>query len=147
MEENGRTAFWLDRSSRPHIGNPKPGDSVWQAVSDWSSTLILNNNIVPDTTYRILNPHTALGFDDSGKWLLIVVVDGRQPGYSEGMSLHELAWLFRQHGCTQAINMDGGGSSIMMIQKPGSGMETVNRPSGKMPRPVPLMLGIRRSDR
>jgi hypothetical protein len=142
--QSGRTAFWIDTEKRPHNGNPNPGDPVWQAVSDWSSPLIIDDRLIPDSTYRILHPRSALGFDDSGKWLLLIVVDGRQPGFSEGISLNELALLFRSHGCTQSLNLDGGGSSILLIRKPDGKVLTVNRPSGLFGRPVPVMLGVRK---
>ncbi|MFA6128133.1 MAG: phosphodiester glycosidase family protein [Bacteroidales bacterium] len=140
----GRTAFWVDGREHPHIGDPAAGDSVVQAVSDWGSTLVENNKIIPDSTFKTLHPRSALGFDDTGKWILFVVVDGRQPGFSEGISLHELATLFHSHGCTQALNLDGGGSSILLIQKPGNGIQTVNKPSGIMHRPIPVMVGVRK---
>ncbi|MCX6227308.1 MAG: phosphodiester glycosidase family protein [Bacteroidia bacterium] len=143
-KENGRITFWIDSEKHPHIGEPKPGDSIRQAVSDWSSPLILNGRIIPDSTFTTLHPRSALGFDDSGKWLLLVVVDGRQPGFSEGINLYELAALFNSKGCTQSINLDGGGSSIMLIRKPNRKIETVNSPSGILHRPVPVMLGIRK---
>ena len=141
--QTGRTAFWLDRNRRPHIGDPNPNDSVWQAVSDWSGQLIVNNQIIPNPGTKTLHPRTALGFDDSGNWLLFIIVDGRQPGYSEGVSLYELASIFREQGCTQSLNLDGGGSSIMLIKQPGKEVETLNKPSDKHHRPVPLLLGIR----
>jgi hypothetical protein len=143
--EQGRTAFWLDRRMHPHLGDPKPGDTVNQAVSDWSTPLLVNDTLIPDPATTTLHPRTALGFDDSGKWLLLVVVDGRQPGFSEGMSLYEIATLLRSKGCTQALNLDGGGSSIMMIKDYDGVIKTVNRPSGLLHRPVPVMLGIRRT--
>ena len=144
--EKGRMPFWTDSANHPHLGNPKAGDLVWSAVSDWSSPLLLNGIMVPDSTVHVLHPRSALGFDDTGKWLLLAVVNGRQPGYSEGMSLSELARLFRQKGCTQAINLDGGGSSIMLIQIPKAGIKTVNSPSGLGARPVPVMIGVRAID-
>jgi hypothetical protein len=142
--EEGRTAFWLSGGNRPHIGNPGELDTVKTAVSDWISTLIINDSIVPDSTVRTNHPRTAVGFDNSGRWLLMMVVDGRQPGYSEGISLFELASLFREHGCTWALNLDGGGSSIMLAMKPGQEVCTLNRPSDKKHRPVPVMLGVRK---
>lgn len=146
--QRGRTAFWLDSLQHPHIGDPKPGDPVWQASSDWSSPLILDNRIIPDSTGTTLHPRTALGFDDPGKWLLLTVIDGRQPGFSEGISLYELALILKSEGCNQSVNLDGGGSSIMLIQKPGQKVDTVNRPSGILHRPVPVMLGVKyRRDR
>lgn len=145
--QSGRTAFWLDTLSRPHIGDTDTQNPVWQAVSDWSTPLLINNKIIPDSTVSILHPRSALGFDESGKWLLLIVVDGRQKGYSEGVSLHELARLFKAEGCTQSVNLDGGGSSIMLIQDPGGDIKTANRPSGLTQRPIPVMLGIRAAQR
>ncbi len=143
--ESGRTAFWLDSSGRPHIGNPGTGDSVAEAVSDWFSPLLVDSRIVPDRADRALHPRTALGYDESGAWLLLVVVDGRQRGFSEGVTLYELAQILRSHGCSQSINLDGGGSSIMLIEEPGKEMRTLNSPSDKAHRPVPVMLGVRKA--
>lgn len=143
IEEN-RTSFWIDTSEKPHIGTPKSLDSVSEAVADWFSPLLIDSKIIPDPADQALHPRTALGFDDSGAWLLLVVVDGRQPGFSEGVTLYELAKILQLRKCSQSINLDGGGSSIMLIQEPGKDVRTVNSPSGKTPRPVPVMLGVRK---
>jgi hypothetical protein len=143
--ESGRTPFWMDAARQPHIGNPADGKSPTAAVSDWFSSLLIKSQIIPDASDAALHPRTALGFDDSGAWLLLVVVDGRRPGFSEGVTLYELAAILRSEGCTQSINMDGGGSSIMLILSPGGEVRTLNSPSGGTPRPVPVMLGVRRS--
>jgi hypothetical protein len=53
----------------------------------------------------------------------------------------------KQHGCHNATNLDGGGSSIMLAQETGPDglhLGIVNRPSGGSPRPIPVMLGVRR---
>lgn len=147
LAEEGRTTFWLSPDRRPHIGNPGTGDTVSVAVSDWFSPLILNDSMVPDSTVHTHHPRTAIGFDDSNRWLLMMVVDGRQPGYSEGISLYELASLFREHGCTWALNLDGGGSSIMLVREPEQEVRTMNRPSDQKHRPVPVMLGVKKTER
>jgi hypothetical protein len=69
------------------------------------------------------NPRTAVGVTDAGQ-LLLVVVDGRQGGYSAGMTLRELADLMVSLGAREAVNLDGGGSSEMFL----NGL-VVNRPS------------------
>jgi exopolysaccharide biosynthesis protein len=143
VEEN-RTAFWIDGLGKPHIGTPIPSDSITEAIADWFSPLLINSKIVADSADKALHPRTALGFDDTGAWLLLVVVDGRQPGFSEGVTLSELAEIFKARGCSQSINLDGGGSSIMLVQEPGKDIRTVNSPSGKTHRPVPVMLGVRK---
>jgi len=143
--ENERTPFWIDAGRKPRIGSPAEGNSVAEAVSDWFSPLLIKSRIIPDTSDAALHPRTALGFDDSGTWLLLVVVDGRQAGFSEGVTLYELASILQSEGCTQSINLDGGGSSIMLIRKSGEEVSTLNSPSGKAHRPVPVMLGVRKS--
>ena len=61
-----------------------------------------------------------------------VVVDGRQPGHSVGMSLPELTALSRRLGLVDALNLDGGGSTTMVVKG-----AVVNRPSDPLgPRPV-----------
>lgn len=145
--EANRTSFWLNAVQKPHIGTPANMSTVAEAVADWFSPLIIDGRMIPDSADRVLHPRTALGFDNTGAWLLLVVVDGRQPGFSEGVSLFELASLLLSEGCSQSINLDGGGSSIMLIREPGKEVRTVNSPSGKTHRPVPVMLGIREAHR
>ena len=58
------------------------------------------------------HPRTALGYYEPGHYCF-VVVDGRQSGYSRGMSLPELAQVFEDLGCTAAYNMDGGHTVFM----------------------------------
>lgn len=70
------------------------------------------------------HPRTAVGFVDDGEWVILVTVDGRQQGFSEGMSLRKLAELMQQLGADHALNLDGGGSTAMVV----SG-NVVNRPS------------------
>ncbi len=143
--EKDRATFWINPKQNPSIGSPKPGEKVWQAVADWQAVLVLNNEIVPSPTTTTLHPRSAAGFDSSGKWLLMVVVDGRQSGYSEGVSLYELARILQKQNYSHAINLDGGGSSIMLVKNPDGSIRTINSPSGRSPRPVPVMLGVRKS--
>ena len=84
-----------------------------------------------------------------GRTLYLVVVDGRQSGYSEGMSTGELAAYMLELGCRQAINLDGGGSSIMLAADGKGGYRTLNDPSTKVDgksvaRPIPVGLAIRK---
>ena len=70
------------------------------------------------------HPRTAVGILPNGSWLF-VVVDGRQPGYSTGMSLPELARFMHDRGCIYALNLGGGGCSTLVVN--GS---IINSPSG-----------------
>jgi exopolysaccharide biosynthesis protein len=68
-------------------------------------------------------PRTMAGLDARGR-LLLVTVDGRRPGVSEGVTLEEGAALMRSLGAVDAINLDGGGSTAMAVQG-----ALVNKPS------------------
>jgi exopolysaccharide biosynthesis protein len=68
------------------------------------------------------NPRTAVGYYEPGHYCF-VVVDGRQPGYSDGYTLTQLSQLFADLGCTGAYNLDGGQSSEMAFMG-----EIVNHP-------------------
>ena len=77
------------------------------------------------------HPRTAIAKLKDGR-LLLVTVDGRQPGYSVGMSLNELAQLLLEFGAVEAINLDGGGSTTMVVED-----KIVNKPSDQTgERPV-----------
>jgi hypothetical protein len=75
------------------------------------------------TAFCNRNPRTAIGWTSNGR-VLLVVIDGRQPGWSVGSSLRELTETMRDLGAVQALNLDGGGSSTMVVEG-----EVVNRPS------------------
>ena len=75
------------------------------------------------------HPRTAIGYDEAN--LYLVVVDGRQKGLSDGMTLAELAALMQRLGCADALNLDGGGSSTMWLDG-----KVVNTPSDGRERPV-----------
>lgn len=84
------------------------------------------------------HPRTAVGWGADGG-LFWVVVDGRQAPYSDGMSLPELEWLFLRLGAVAAINLDGGGSTAMVVEG-----RLVNRPSdADGERPVGNALALR----
>lgn len=60
------------------------------------------------------HPRTMIGLDEKNNWLYFVVVEGRQLTYS-GMTMDQLAELATQLKLTQAVNLDGGGSSTMVV--------------------------------
>ncbi len=78
--------------------------------------------------WGVRHPRTALGWDS--KYYYFVQVDGRQPRYSMGMTLAELAAYFVKLGCDSAINLDGGGSCTTWF-----GGKIVNSPSQQRERP------------
>ena len=81
------------------------------------------------------HPRSGVGIREGT--MVMVAVDGRQPGYSEGMTLYELADLFIELGCSDAMNLDGGGSATMVVRD-----RVMNSPSGGMERAVVNGLGL-----
>ena len=73
-------------------------------------------------------PRTAVGLDKRNSKLIIVVIDGRQPGYSEGATLEELAQLMINLGAYTAMNLDGGGSSTMVMEDENQNPKVLNSP-------------------
>lgn len=69
-------------------------------------------------------PRTAIGMI-SPLHYVILIVDGRQPGYSEGISLQSLQQIFVSLGAETAINLDGGGSTELWFQG-----QILNQPAG-----------------
>lgn len=83
-------------------------------------------------------PRTAIGVDRDGRYI-ILVVDGRQNYYSTGLTLSELAYTMQSLGAVDAINLDGGGSTAMVVKS-----RVVNRPSDGSERRVANVLMVTR---
>jgi len=81
--------------------------------------------------------HPRSGLGTRNGTLVLVAVDGRQPGYSEGMTLYEFAKLFVELNCTDAMNLDGGGSTTIVVRD-----RVVNSPSGGSERALVNALGV-----
>lgn len=81
-------------------------------------------------SFRGPNPRTVVGIASGGRRVLLVVVDGRRPGVSAGMTLQQTADLMRALGAHEALNLDGGGSSALVLREAGSGStRVVTQPS------------------
>lgn len=99
--------------------------------------VILKNGKIENTD-ALLNhlkgrtSRTAVGYDSTGKKVVMLVVDSRQPGVSEGVPSKDLAAIMANVGCIDALNLDGGGSSILYHNQLG----VRNVPSDGTPRKV-----------
>ncbi len=109
---------------------------VWNTLS-FGPAILENSEIVSnlgtveiDTNFgnhsiQGSNPRTGIGIIDENHFIFSVV-DGRSPGYSRGVTLNEFAQIFKDLGCTDAYNLDGGGSSTMYFMG-----RVVNNPLGR----------------
>jgi exopolysaccharide biosynthesis protein len=73
-------------------------------------------------------PRTAVALDRSGRRLIMILVDGRQAGYSEGVTAKELALLLQERGGYTAINLDGGGSTTLAVRDKSGAPNVLNSP-------------------
>lgn len=62
------------------------------------------------------HPRTAIALDQTERTLMLFIVDGRQPNYSVGITIPDFAQIVIDHGGYNALNLDGGGSSTMVIE-------------------------------
>ena len=85
------------------------------------------------------HPRTAMGYTKKKK-LIILVIQGRFPGVAEGATLKEEAEILAALGCVEALNLDGGGSSCMLI----NGKETIKPSDKEGQRAVPAVFIIRK---
>ena len=98
----------------------------WPGVFDavgGDPILLLDGAQTPICVSCARQPRTAIGVTATGR-ILLVVIDGRQPRWSRGATLGELRSILRNLGAVDALNLDGGGSSEMVVKG-----EVVNRPS------------------
>jgi hypothetical protein len=122
----GDTVTW---SARVPLSSPDGTIAAREVVGGFPELLRAGEEVLGTQTVRPefgeqRHPRTAVGWSADRTRLFFVVVDGRQPPYSDGMSLPELSWLFRRIGASDALNLDGGGSTALVIRG-----RLMNRPS------------------
>ncbi len=143
-------AFWIDTDGVPHIGGQD--SAVFRTELESSRVVTAVGGF-----YRIVDggenvgrrdarhPRTAVGFDRTRETLYLMVIDGRQRGHSVGVTTWELGEWMRFFGAGDAINLDGGGSSTLVVATDGR-PDVANRPvHNQIPgnqRPVANQLGV-----
>ena len=113
---SSRTDFTFDAPARP-----------FNAISG-ETLLVMGGNLLPDLDNTVTQPRSAIGYSKNGRYLYLVVVDGRQPFYSEGMTVRELADLMVSVGAYYAMNLDGGGSSTLAVRGNDGKARVLNSP-------------------
>ncbi|MFD7098032.1 phosphodiester glycosidase family protein [Streptomyces xanthophaeus] len=117
----------------------KPRKRPWALAIGYRGTLLRHGRIpvFRDTPrYRIREPRTALGWDETGRRLWLLVVDGRSL-HSAGLTIAQTARLLQIHGVRNAVMLDGGGSAEMLARTTSRVLRIVNDPSEGEERPVP----------
>ncbi len=135
VTQDNQAAIW---NSLTQLENN--GVTPWTALG--GNQRILTNGAVtaPNDSYtNTLNPHTAIGVSEDLARVFLFVVDGRQSDLSQGMRTDEMAVLMRQYGAWNAINVDGGGSTTMVMDDTDDGLQNarvLNSPSDGNERTV-----------
>jgi len=107
-----------------------------------NTILVRDSKVVPHQT-KVRHPRTAVGLDATGNKLIFLVNDGRKPGVAVGLSYDELGAEMVRLGCTEALNLDGGGSSVMAVRPLNTEkFQILNAPTDGRERAVANVLGI-----
>jgi hypothetical protein len=125
QDTNNEHTLYISPSNKASLDQPL--GKLHMAISG-SKLLVQNNKAVVHEDDTGPEPRTAIGTNRAGNKLLIIVVDGRQPGYSEGATLLELSGLMMTYSMYDAINLDGGGSSTLVIQGADGSPRVLNSP-------------------
>lgn len=116
-----------------------------------NAMVLVDGEIVSKDKGGTRHPRSVVGISADGKTLYLVAVDGRQEGFSRGANMVELGELMNQIGAHHAINLDGGGSTAMIVKDMRTGAFAVaNQPSEvstqgfpvRMERPVADVIGV-----
>lgn len=139
VDAKGDMSVKADRKKEDYkkIGKDLVSAGAWQSF-EFGPVLVENGQAVAfssafdviSTKPSRLEPRTAIG-QIGPLHYIIIVLDGRQDGYSVGMSLQDLQQLFISYGAQTALNLDGGGSSEIWFQG-----QILNRPAGGKERQV-----------
>lgn len=136
--------IYLSRQNRVQLGGT--ATNIWNAISG-DQWLIQHGTTVAKADRFGVYPRAAVAVDAAGNKLILAVIDGKQPGFSEGMTLPELAELLKNHGAHHAINLDGGGSVTLVAADRHGKPLVLNSPiHTRIPgrqRPVANHLGLR----
>ena len=142
QDTDNEPTLFLGTNNKAEINN-QPGKLI-HAISGNELIVRYGQSIV--SSGGSPQPRTAVALNRSNGFLILVVVDGRQPGYSEGVTLQELAEIIIHYGGHNAINLDGGGSSTLVVEGPLGNPRVLNSPiNNRIPgreRPVGNHLGI-----
>lgn len=144
-----RPNIYFNKNSKAHYSNgkeiithttPEMYNCIWGRFD-----LIQHGKIDIDPRDRTKNnpyPRTIIGIDSTGYRVFLMIVDGRKPGYSAGMTMEECGRILLKYGAYSAMACDQGGSTTMYI----NGLGIVNRPADGRERAVYTHFGLKRKN-
>ncbi len=114
---------------------------IWEAIGGWHNLVQSGVNVAVDWDSK-QNARAAIGIKPGGE-VVMLVADGKQMPFSEGCNMTELASIFLEMGCVDAVNLDGGGSTTYISRPEGErNYKVVNRPCDGDERAVSTSLMV-----
>ncbi|RIH67178.1 phosphodiester glycosidase family protein [Mariniphaga sediminis] len=118
FDSGDRSFFAITDNGKAAVGSvddyPQMKDDIKEAVG--GSVWLVRNGVVVAQTNNSVEPRTAIGISEDQNKVFIMVIDGRNFSYSNGMTYTELGQCLSALGAHEAINLDGGGSSTFFIR-------------------------------
>lgn len=123
-----KTTFYVTRDGESYIGNADEAlfiqSQLLHAIGG-RGRLVTNGKVDAELLASgafgngDVHPRTSIGLNKDRKKLFLIAFDGRRPGYSEGITLVDLAKIMVACGCDRANNLDGGGSTTFVVRQSG----------------------------
>jgi exopolysaccharide biosynthesis protein len=142
---NASLLITQDNHASMAAGGTANTSNIWTAVSGGGFVLqngidVVNGSLPGDPLNP--NPRSIVGLSQDGSTMFLVAIDGRQARYSNGVTQAEEADFMYALGAYNAINLDGGGSTALVVQGADGSPDTLNRPSGGAQRYDGNNLGV-----
>ena len=118
----GRPILYISKSNV--VSFDKLSGNIFNAVTG-DRYLVTKGKKVANLESTSMDPRTAIGMNQNGRYLVMVVVDGRE--FSEGATFPELADLLLSQGVYTGVSLDGGGSSSMIVKGANGQPRAVNK--------------------
>src|SRR5262249_14929207 len=125
----GHPTMYISQDNGVRFDNPN--GEIYNAISGNVLLVVEGKSTIDNLTdpyHTERHPRTAVGLTQDGNTLLLFVVDGRQPNYSEGATIKELTAVAIQYGAYSALNLDGGGSSTLVVESTSGIPVVLNSP-------------------
>ncbi|HMS00065.1 MAG TPA: phosphodiester glycosidase family protein [Anaerolineales bacterium] len=143
LDEGERPVLYISRRDVFSF-NDKP-NRIYSAISG-DRMIVLQGQPVAGLNDSELDPRTAIGLNKNGRYVYLIVVDGRQPFYSAGITFADLAQVLIDHDIYIAMSLDGGGSSTLVMEGENGEPVILNSPiDNYIPgreRPVANHIGV-----
>ena len=112
----------------PNNNPPTNTSGIFTAFSG-DVLLLLNGQVVPAPNPADRDPRTAVGISQDRRYLYLMTLDGRQPGWSDGADWYETGLWLQRFGAYHGLNVDGGGSTTMVMEDCDGSSLRINRSS------------------